>query len=92
MDANTIELVCREVVELVTEYLGGTLPAPDRERFDQHLATCPPCTAYLAQVRTTLALAAELGAARAPGPGQGDDEVANQLGDMFRRWHAKKEP
>ena len=84
MDANAIELVCKEVVELVTEYLGGTLAAQDRVRFDQHLATCPPCTAYLAQMRTTLALAAELGSA-----GPADDEVASQLGDIFRRWHTR---
>ena len=88
MDANAIELVCREVVELVTEYLDGTLPDRDRVRFDQHLATCPPCTAYLAQMRTTLALAAELGSAAGPP----DEEVASQLGDMFRRWHGKREP
>jgi anti-sigma factor RsiW len=88
MESNAIELVCREVVELVTEYLGGTLGARDRERFDQHLATCPPCTAYLAQVRTTLQLAAELGSTSAPA----DDEVAKQLGDVFRRWHGKREP
>ena len=88
MDSNAIELVCREVVELVTEYLGGTLPAQDRERFDQHLANCPPCTAYLAQMKTTLELAAELGSPSAPA----DDEVAQQLGDMFRRWHGKSEP
>ena len=88
MDAKAIELVCREVVELVTEYLGGTLPAEDRARFDQHLATCPPCTAYLAQVRTTLELAAELGSAGAPP----EDEVPKQLGDMFRRWHHDRKP
>jgi anti-sigma factor RsiW len=87
MEANVIELVCREVVELVTEYLGGTLPAKDRERFDQHLATCPPCTAYLAQVKTTLELAAELGSAGGPA----DDDVAKQLGDVFRRWHGKRQ-
>jgi anti-sigma factor RsiW len=88
MEPNAIELVCREVVELVTEYLGGTLPATDRERFDRHLATCPPCTAYLAQIKTTLELATELGTAGAPA----DDQVAEQLGDMFRRWHGKREP
>ena len=86
MDSNALELVCREVVELVTEYLGGTLPARDRERFDQHLATCPPCTAYLAQFKTTLELAAESASAPA------EDNVAEQLGEMFRRWHAKREP
>jgi anti-sigma factor RsiW len=88
MESNAIELVCREVVELVTEYLGGTLPAHDRERFDQHLATCPPCTAYLAQVRTTLELASELGSAGAPP----DRDVAQQLGDIFRDWHGKRKP
>jgi anti-sigma factor RsiW len=87
MDSDAIELVCREVVELVTEYLGGTLSARDRERFDQHLATCPPCTAYLAQMKTTLELTAELASTRTTS----DDEVAEQLGDMFRRWHGKRE-
>ena len=88
MDSNAIELVCREVVELVTEYLGGTLPPHDRQRFDQHLATCPPCTAYLAQVRTTLELAAELGTTSA----RAGDDVAKQLSDMFRDWHGKRKP
>lgn len=88
MESNAIELVCQEVVELVTAYLGGTLPPQERERFDQHLATCPPCTAYLAQVRTTLELSAELRSAGEPA----DDQVARQLGEMFRRWHDKREP
>lgn len=83
MRSNLVDLVCQEVVELVTEYLSGTLSAEDRARFDQHLATCPPCTAYLAQVRTTIDLAAEVGATGAPA----DDEVSKQLGEMFRRWH-----
>jgi anti-sigma factor RsiW len=85
MESDAIELVCREVVELVTEYLAGTLAAADRVRFDQHLSTCPPCTAYLAEVRTMLSLAAELGSAAPP-----DDDVARQLGDVFRRWHGRQ--
>jgi anti-sigma factor RsiW len=88
MATDAIELVCREVVELVTEYLGGTLSPADRARFDEHLSTCPPCTAYLAQLRTTLDLAAELGA----GGAQTDDQVAQRLGDLFRRWHDKTKP
>ncbi len=88
MDSNDIELVCQEVVELVTEYLGGTLSPTDRERFDQHLATCPPCTAYLTQMRTTLDLASEVGAS----PDPADDQIANQLADIFRHWHAKRKP
>ncbi len=86
MTPASLELVCREVVELVTEYLGGTLSATERARFDEHLATCPPCTAYLAQMRTTIELAGEVGAA----PGPGDQEIAEQLGDLFKRWHGKR--
>jgi anti-sigma factor RsiW len=86
MDANLIELVCREIVELLTEYLGGTLSVQDRTRFDEHLATCPPCTAYIAQVRTTLDVAAELGTAGNPP----DSEVEQRLDQMFRDWHAGK--
>ena len=86
-DPNPIELVCQELVELVTEYLSSTLEAADRVRFEKHLLTCPPCTAYLAQVQAMRALASELGRTdRAP---PSDDDVELQLAGMFRRWHAK---
>jgi anti-sigma factor RsiW len=49
---------CRELVELVTEYLEGTLPEPDRERMEAHLELCGPCRAYVEQIRTTSRLAA----------------------------------
>lgn len=84
---NPIELVCQELVELVTEYLGATLDAPDRVRFEKHLLTCPPCTAYLAQVQATRALASELGRSETPAPSDGD--VERRLAGMFRRWHGK---
>jgi anti-sigma factor RsiW len=86
--ANQTELLCRELVDLVTEYLGDTLPPRDRARFEQHLLDCPPCTAYLAQMRATLALAAELRSTDAPPA----DEVAQQLDELFRRWRGKQEP
>jgi anti-sigma factor RsiW len=49
---------CREVVELVTDYLDGALTPADHERFTAHLAACPPCVSYVEQVRTTARLAA----------------------------------
>jgi anti-sigma factor RsiW len=61
MGTNVVELWCQELVELVTEYLENRLTAEDRVRFEKHLLTCPPCTSYLAQMRTTIELAAELG-------------------------------
>jgi anti-sigma factor RsiW len=84
---NPIEIVCRELVELVTEYLSGGLSPPDRVRFEKHLLTCPPCTEYLAQIQTTRALAAELGP-RAHSTPKGDD-VERKLVDLFRRWHGE---
>jgi anti-sigma factor RsiW len=44
-------LVCREFVELVTDYLEGTLPAPERARMDAHLTECEGCTGYLEDMR-----------------------------------------
>jgi anti-sigma factor RsiW len=54
---STIEstpLACRQLVELVTDYLEGALPAPERRRVDRHLAGCDGCSAYLEQMRVTL--------------------------------------
>jgi anti-sigma factor RsiW len=84
---NPIELVCQELVELVTDYLSSTLEAADRVRFEKHLLTCPPCTAYLAQVQATRALASELGHRDPALPS--DEHVERQLAELFRRWHAK---
>ena len=45
------DLVCQQAVELVTDYLEGTLSRAARRRFEAHLAGCPHCTEYLAQMR-----------------------------------------
>jgi anti-sigma factor RsiW len=50
---------CRELVELVTEYLEGALPDADRVLIQAHLAACEGCDRYLAQIRATVALARE---------------------------------
>jgi anti-sigma factor RsiW len=44
-------LMCREVVELVTDYLEGRLSRRDRRRFEAHIAACEGCTAYIEQMR-----------------------------------------
>jgi len=73
-------LTCREVVELVTELLEDALEPEDRVRLEQHLLVCPPCTAHVGQVRSTIALTAGLGA-RAT-----SNEVSPALVDLFRQW------
>lgn len=54
------ELVCQEVVELVTDYLEGALTRGQRRRFERHLAGCEHCTEYLAQMRATIRLTGRL--------------------------------
>jgi anti-sigma factor RsiW len=53
-------LTCKEVVELVTDYLEDALPADMRRRFDQHLSACDPCVVYLEQMRQTIATLGKL--------------------------------
>jgi len=50
------ELSCQEIVELVTEYLEGTMDAELRVAFDRHLAKCTGCANYLEQMETTIRL------------------------------------
>jgi anti-sigma factor RsiW len=48
------EMPCRELVELVTEYLEERLSPGDRARFEAHLADCEACRIYLEQFRQTI--------------------------------------
>ena len=50
----TEALSCKELVELVTDYLEGTLPAIEGARFERHIAGCEHCTRYLDQMRITI--------------------------------------
>jgi anti-sigma factor RsiW len=45
---------CKELVELVTEYLEGSLSWRQRRRFEKHISLCHGCTAYVEQFRVTL--------------------------------------
>jgi anti-sigma factor RsiW len=50
------EMSCKELVELVTDYLEDALPTDDRARFEAHLAECPWCVEYVAQIERTIVL------------------------------------
>ncbi|HLB62230.1 MAG TPA: zf-HC2 domain-containing protein [Actinomycetota bacterium] len=74
------ELTCKELVELVTEFLEGYLPEPDRERFEAHLAICDGCTAYVEQMRTTIRVTGTLTEEQVP------QEATDRLLSAFRSW------
>ncbi len=48
------EMLCRELVEVVTDYLEHRLSPRDRARFEAHLAECEYCETYLEQMRQTI--------------------------------------
>ena len=72
-------LVCRDAVELMTDYLEGALSQRDHARFEAHLAHCVACAAYLDQMRATVATLGYLRAADLPDP------VIDELVDLYRR-------
>lgn len=47
-------LVCRDAVALMTDYLDARLSVRDARRLEEHLAACPHCHEYLAQLRVTI--------------------------------------
>jgi anti-sigma factor RsiW len=73
-------LTCRQVVELVTEYLDGAMEPPRRARFETHLGGCDGCTAYLEQFRTTISVVGRLDVDDVPQP------VMSELLATFRHW------
>jgi anti-sigma factor RsiW len=73
-------MTCRQVVELMTDYLEGNLPARDRARFEEHIAGCDGCRAYLAQLQTTREMVGRI--ANEPMPAS----VERELIEAFRNW------
>jgi anti-sigma factor RsiW len=52
---------CATFVEMVTDYLDGTIPPDLRARVEAHLSVCPGCTSILEQIRQVIRLAGRLG-------------------------------
>ncbi len=78
-------LVCREAVELMSDYLEDALTWRDRRRLARHLAGCDACDAYLAQLRAVIA------ASGRAEPDDLDPEVLEGLVGLYRRFRADEE-
>jgi anti-sigma factor RsiW len=74
------DLTCREVIDLLTDYVEDALPARERRRVEAHLASCDGCTTYLEQVRETIRLTGMLTEDQIP------DEEKQRLLAAFRDW------
>jgi predicted anti-sigma-YlaC factor YlaD len=74
------EMTCQELVEVVTDYLEGSMPADQRLLFEEHLAFCSWCRTYVEQMQATI---------RVTGALKEEDispEARDALLDAFRHW------
>ena len=74
------DLSCRELVELVTDYLEGTLSKRDRLDFERHLVWCNWCRDYLEQVRVAIELTGATAVDEPTSP------MRERLLEAFRDW------
>ncbi len=79
------DVVCQRAVELVTDYLEGTLSRSARRRFEAHLAVCPHCTEYLAQMRETISLTGRLA------PEDLTPQMRDEFVELYRRWTSEQQ-
>ncbi len=78
------DIVCQEAVELVTDYLEGSLSRRDRRRLEAHLRGCPNCSAYFEQIKVTIELTGTI---------EYDDltpEAQADLTELYRRWRTEQ--
>jgi anti-sigma factor RsiW len=76
-------IACRDVVELLTEYLEEALGAADVARLEAHVAECGGCTAALAQMRETIRLTGTLTEDDLPVP------LRDSIRDAFLAWRGE---
>lgn len=76
------DLACQQAIELLTDYLEGTLSRRQRRRLQTHLDACPNCSAYLEQIRITIRLSATIEPKDLP-PG-----AVDELTELYRRWRS----
>ena len=78
----TRQLVCRQAVALMSDYLDGNLTPADAKRLERHLARCSHCAEYLAQLRVTIDA---LGRAN---PDALSGEAVDEFVTLYRSWQA----
>jgi len=74
------QLICQEVVEVITDYLEGAMDAQLHAAFEAHLAGCPHCTHYLEQMRAMIRIAGTIEADSLP------EDFQSGLVAAFRDW------
>jgi anti-sigma factor RsiW len=47
---------CRDLAEVLIDYIAGELPPEEAECIREHLASCPPCICYIETYQLTIKL------------------------------------
>jgi len=71
---------CRDVVEILSDYLDGALDGPTAQAVETHLAACEGCDRALAQLRETVRVTGMLS------EDQLTEEQRSTLLEAFRGW------
>ena len=71
---------CREIAELITDYLDGSLTLRERIGFQWHLGLCFACRNYLRQMKVTIVTLRQLPPEPVP------PHVREELLERFRAW------
>ncbi len=70
---------CKESIELLLEYLDGSMSPDEAEHLSKHLAACPPCVEFLKTYKATSGLCKRALAAKMP------EELSRRLTDFLRQ-------
>ncbi|MBI1279921.1 MAG: anti-sigma factor [Anaerolineaceae bacterium] len=77
---------CKELVDLVADYMDETISKEARAKFEQHLSECGYCSAYVQQMHMTVKLTSQLSES------EGDKPAPDELVDIFRKWKNEQKP
>lgn len=70
-------IYCRDCVDILVDYLEGTLPTEQRLALEEHLSYCPPCITFIRTYKATTRIARQTLVESMP------DEVASRLRDFL---------
>jgi anti-sigma factor RsiW len=73
-------LTCKELTEVITDYMEGRLPLTRRMAFRLHVMMCGNCYRYLRQLKMTVRALGAMPAEPIPG------EICEEMLRAFRTW------
>jgi anti-sigma factor RsiW len=77
-------MYCQDCVDLLADYLDGSLPDEKKTAFEEHLSYCPPCITFVRTYKATTRVCREKMFTAMP------EEVGSRLHDFLQKNLAHK--